>query len=67
MAVGVIKRLVSEKGFGFIRSVIGGDELFFHRSDVRSGTYEDLNKGDRVTYEETRTDKGLRAENVRPE
>ena len=67
MAVGVIKRLVSEKGFGFIRSVTGGDELFFHRSAVRSGAYEDLTEGDRVTYEETRTDKGLRAENVRPE
>ena len=67
MATGIIKRLVRDKGFGFIKPdpESGHEELFFHRSTVRDATYEDLTEGSRVTYEATRSDKGARAEDVR--
>lgn len=65
MATGVVKRLIRDKGFGFIRSDDDGEELFFHRSAMRLGTYDALTDGARVSYETTKTDKGLRAEDVR--
>ena len=36
---GTVKRLVSDKGFGFIRDE-GGTEHFFHRSSVRGAVFE---------------------------
>ena len=54
MADGTIKTLVTERGFGFIvpeGDATPGQDLFFHRSDVDSGSYESLRVGDRVTYE----------------
>ena len=33
MAAGTIKKLVSEKGFGFIQTN-SGDDIFFHHSTV---------------------------------
>ena len=65
MATGIIKRLVKDKGFGFIKPDIGREELFFHRSAVCDATFEDLDEGLSVTYEATRSDKGARAEDVR--
>ena len=53
MADGTIKTLVTERGFGFIvpEGDASGQDLFFHRSDVESGSYEALRVGDRVTYQ----------------
>jgi cold shock protein len=62
---GTIKRLVSDKGFGFI---LGTDkvERFFHRSALQGGTtFESLSEGVAVTFDEERGDKGPRAVNVR--
>ncbi len=64
MAQGTIKKLISDKGFGFIKGEQG--ELFFHRSAVEEGTFEGLQEGQAVTYEEGQGPKGPRAENVRP-
>ena len=63
MATGTIKRLVRERGFGFIRDE-GGQEWFFHRSSV-SDSFEQLNEGQRVSFEEEPSQKGPRAGNVR--
>jgi CspA family cold shock protein len=63
MAEGTIKRLV-DRGFGFIGT--GGDDLFFHRSAVVEGRFEDLREGQRVSFTEGRSDRGPCAENVRP-
>ena len=47
MSSGTIKRLVRDRGFGFIRDD-GGQEWFFHRSSVQ-GSFDQLNEGQRVT------------------
>ena len=64
MAQGTIKKLVRDKGFGFINGESG--ELFFHRSAVEGAAFEELNEGDSVSYNEGQGPKGPRAENVRP-
>ncbi len=64
MPHGTIKKIVSDKGFGFI----GGDrgDVFFHHSSVEDGMFESLQVGQAVEYEEGQGPKGPRAENVRP-
>jgi CspA family cold shock protein len=62
MAEGTIKKLVPDKGFGFIKGPQG--ELFFHQSAVQGVAFEDLREGQKVTYSEGRGPKGPRAESV---
>ena len=66
VANGTIKRLVRDRGFGFIRDD-GGQEWFFHRSSVKTGTFEQLNEGQRVSFDEEPSAKGPRAGNIRSE
>ena len=63
MPQGTIKKLVSDKGFGFISGERG--DLFFHHSALEGATIETLQVGQAVEYEEGRGPKGPRAENVR--
>ena len=49
MAQGTIKKIVSDRGFGFI-SAEGGD-IFFHHSAVVEGRFDDLHEGQAVEYE----------------
>ena len=64
MAEGTIKRL-TDKGFGFIDT--GGEkDMFFHSSNLEGVSYEELQEGQRVSYNEGRGPKGPRAENVKP-
>jgi CspA family cold shock protein len=65
MSTGTIKRLVRDRGFGFIRDE-GGQEWFFHRSSVQ-GSFDSLNEGQRVSFDEEPSAKGPRAGNVRGE
>ena len=66
MPNGTIKRLVRDRGFGFVRDE-GGQEFFFHRSAVRDGSFEQLTEGQRVLFDEEPSAKGPRANNIRPE
>ena len=59
---GTIKRLVSEKGFGFVAGQ-DGREYFFHQSACQS--FESLREGQSVTFDAGQGPKGPRAENVR--
>ncbi len=63
MPQGTIKKVIAEKGFGFIGGERG--ELFFHHSALEDTTIEALQVGQAVTYEEGRGPKGPRAERVR--
>lgn len=65
MANGVVARLLTDKGFGFIKDNQTGAELFFHRSAVKGTTFEQLREGSAVQFEEGQGAKGPRAENVR--
>ena len=56
MSQGVIKKLISEKGFGFIEGERG--ELFFHHSAVQGASFETLREGQTVEYTEGRGPKG---------
>ena len=62
MSQGTIKKLVSERGFGFIEGEQG--ELFFHHSAVQGTPFESLREGQIVEYTEGRGPKGPRAETV---
>ena len=62
MSQGTIKKLISEKGFGFIEGERG--ELFFHHSAVQGTAFESLHEGQKVDYTEGRGPKGPRAEDV---
>jgi len=64
MAEGTIKRL-TDRGFGFIDTG-GGEDLFFHMSNLEGVTFESLREGQKVTYEVGQGPKGPRAESVRP-
>jgi cold shock protein len=63
MPTGTIKRIVPDRGFGFIRDE-SGQEWFFHRSSVQ-GTFEQFAEGQRVSFDEEPSPKGPRAGNVR--
>lgn len=64
MPQGKIKRLVSDRGFGFIEGDRGND-LFFHHSALQGVTIEELNEGQVVEYEVGSGPKGPCAESVR--
>jgi cold shock protein len=64
MAEGIIKKK-TDRGFGFIRTNRGND-LFFHMSAVDGVTFDQLQEGQKVSYVEGTSEKGARAENVRP-
>ena len=63
---GTIKRLVRDKGFGFI-SAGGAEEYFFHSSACSGMRFDDLREGQQVTFDVGRGPKGPRAENVKAE
>lgn len=62
---GVIKRLVADKGFGFVAAQ-DGSEYFFHQSALVDARFDQLREGQSVTFEKGQGPKGPRAENVRP-
>lgn len=64
MPQGTIKKLVSDKGFGFIDGERG--DLFFHHSALADATFESLHEGQTVEYEESEGPKGPRASSVKP-
>ena len=60
---GTIKRLVSDKGFGFILAT-DGNEYFFHNSAC-AVSFDELREGQAVTFDRGQGPKGPRGENVR--
>ena len=64
MPQGTVKKIISDKGFGFIEGE-GGD-IFFHHSALVGTTIENLQEGQLVEYDEGSGPKGPRAENVKP-
>jgi CspA family cold shock protein len=69
MPQGKIKKLVQDKGFGFIQTD-SGEDVFFHHSTVANQGYDDLTEGQAVefTVEQGQSPKGKgpRAASVTP-
>ena len=63
MPNGKIKKIVSEKGFGFIEGERG--DLFFHHSELQGTSIEQLREGQSVQYEIGQGKKGPCAVSVR--
>ncbi len=64
MATGTIKKVVSDRGFGFITAEDGKD-YFFHRSEVQGSLdFDRLSGGERVEFEIQQSPKGPRAARV---
>jgi cold shock protein len=64
MTTGTIKKVVSDRGFGFITAEDGND-YFFHRNELESSLdFDRLNGGERVTFDVQSSPKGPRAAHV---
>lgn len=67
MAQGSIKKIIRDRGFGFIEAEDGG-EVFFHRTVLLEIDFMELREGDQVVYDDEQTDRGSKATRVqRPE
>ena len=58
---GTVKWFNNAKGFGFIKDANGGNEVFVHVT----GLIDEINEGDKVSYEEGEGRKGINAINVK--
>jgi CspA family cold shock protein len=64
VTTGTIKKVVSDRGFGFI-AADDGKEYFFHRNSLTSSLdFDRLGGGEKVSFEIEQSPKGPRATNV---
>ncbi|MDP2913374.1 MAG: cold shock domain-containing protein [Candidatus Omnitrophota bacterium] len=63
MHIGKIKKLVRDRGFGFI-SDTDGREVFFHQSGLVETAFNALNEDQQVEFDVEKSDKGPRAINI---
>ena len=65
MATGTIKKVIADRGFGFIVAEDGKD-YFFHRDGLESSLdFDRLVGGEKVEFEIEQSPKGPRAKQVR--
>ena len=64
MEQGTIKKIIADKGFGFIAGE--SKDLFFHRSAVEGANFEELHEGQTVEFTRGEGPKGPCAESVKP-
>ena len=60
---GTIKRIIGDRGFGFI-SAEDGKEVFFHHTALKEVEFESLKEGSAVVFDLEQGPKGPRAANV---
>lgn len=66
VTTGTIKKLVSDRGFGFITADDGKD-YFFHRDGLTpSLDFDRLIGGEKVSFDIEQNPKGPRAKNIQP-
>ncbi len=63
MHTGTIKKIIADKGFGFIADTDGND-VFFHKNSLEGIEFNDLVGEEKVQFEIEKTPKGLNATNV---
>ncbi len=64
MHTGKIKKLIRDRGFGFILDT-DGREIFFHRSSLEGTDFDSIREEQAVEFEVEKSDKGPRAVNVK--
>ena len=65
VATGVVKKVISDRGFGFITADDGKD-YFFHRDSLDSSLdFNRLNGGEKVEFQIEQSPRGPRATNVK--
>jgi CspA family cold shock protein len=65
VATGTIKKLIADRGFGFI-TADDAKEYFFHRNSLEASLdFDRLNGGEKVEFEIEASPKGPRAARVR--
>lgn len=63
---GTIKKILGEKGFGFIEPDDGSDDVFFSRGSMGEKTeFDELREGDQVQFQSRPGEKGPRAMGVK--
>ena len=60
MHKGKIKKLIRDRGFGFIDD-IDGREIFFHQSELIDVSFDTLNENQDVVFDVEKSAKGPRA------
>lgn len=66
MATGTVKWFNNTKGFGFIESSEGKEDVFVHHSVIQGQGFKTLAPGQTVTFDIESGPKGLTAVNVCP-
>ena len=61
---GTIKKIVAEKGFGFITPEGQGKDVFFHSNSLVGVQFAELREGEAVSFETEESVKGMNAVNV---
>jgi len=65
MMTGTIARMKKDNGYGFITPDDGSKDVFFHAQSVVDGIFDELNEGDKITFDVEDGQKGPAATNVR--
>jgi CspA family cold shock protein len=61
---GTVKWFNNAKGYGFIQSEEGGEDVFVHHTAIVAEGFRTLNQGEKVNFEVVQGPKGLQARNV---
>jgi CspA family cold shock protein len=64
MSKGTIKRLITDRGYGFIQTE-EKEDIFFHITDLQGVAFDSLTEGQQVEFEITTTSRGPKAVSVR--
>ena len=57
-------KMVADKGFGFVSPEDGSADVFFHASNLKDLSFDDVKIGTIVTFDIIDGDKGLKATSI---